>query len=110
MAFIARDFSFSHGPHGGGQASALRQALLLGGRLLALAIAGALALMMAYAALTARPAAAQSIPQVPMLLDTVLKMENIELIRRDDRLGIGNLIVKHPPRKKAEKGEPNYES
>ncbi len=111
MAFIARDFSFSHGPHqGGSHASALRHVLLLGGRLLALAIAGALALMMVYAALTARPAAAQGIPQVPMLLDTVLKMEDIELIRRDDRLGIGNLIVKHPPRKKAEKGEPNYES
>ncbi len=110
MAFIARDFSFSQGPHHGPHhASALRQALLLGGRLLALALAGALALMMAYAALTARPAAAaEFIPQNPML-DDIIKIQKLKLMRRDDRLGIGNLVVKHPPRKKAEKGEPNWE-
>ena len=45
-----------------------------------------------------------------MLDDTILKMEDLKLIRRDDRLGIGNLVVKHPDRVKAEKNEPNYES
>jgi tetratricopeptide (TPR) repeat protein len=79
---------------------------------LAWALAAAIAITLALLGLglSPRPAAAQGIPQVPMLLETVLKMENIELVRRDDRLGIGNLIVKHPPRVKAEPGEPNYES
>jgi predicted Zn-dependent protease len=56
----------------------------------------------------ARPASAESIPQNPLIED-ILKLHDIELIRRDDRIGVGNLVVKHPPRKKAEPGEPNYE-
>src|SRR5215813_15033368 len=68
-----------------------------------------LALALAYVVLlAARPASAESIPQNPLIED-ILKINNIELIRRDDRLGIGNLVVKHPPRVKAEPGEPNYE-
>lgn len=104
MASIARDF---HSSHAAAESSALRLGLE---RILAIALAAALATALAFAALSARPAAAQGIPQVPMLLETVLKLEDIDLIRRDDRLGIGNLIVKHPPHKKAEKGAPNYES
>lgn len=79
-------------------------------RALIVAVVVALALTLAVLGFKPRPAAAQGIPQVPMLLETVLKLEDIELVRRDDRLGIGNLVVKHPPRKKAEPGEPNYES
>ena len=56
----------------------------------------------------ARPAAAEMIPQNPLIED-ILKLHDIKLVRRDDRLGVGNLVVKHPPRKKAEPGEPNYE-
>lgn len=97
-------------PHNFGPHDLGTTILVAAGRALALALAAALALAMAFAALSPRPASAQGIPQVPMLLDTVLKLEDIELIRRDDRLGIGNLIVKHPPRKKAEPGEPNWES
>ncbi|MGH6893009.1 MAG: hypothetical protein ACREEP_12185, partial [Dongiaceae bacterium] len=68
-----------------------------------LALALAFVMMMA-----ARPASAESIPQNPLMED-IIKLHNIKLIRRDDRLGIGNLVVKHPPRVKAEEGEPNYE-
>lgn len=56
----------------------------------------------------ARPASAEMIPQNPLIED-ILKLHDIKLVRRDDRLGVGNLVVKHPPRKKAESGEPNYE-
>src|SRR5919108_1045366 len=59
-------------------------------------------------ALVARPASAETIPQNPLIED-IIKLHDIKLIRRDDRLGIGNLVVKHPPRTKAEEGEPNYE-
>ncbi|HET6622194.1 MAG TPA: hypothetical protein VFG64_19800 [Dongiaceae bacterium] len=73
------------------------------------ALVAALALAVAYLMLAgARPASAESIPQNPLIED-ILKINNIKLIRRDDRLGIGNLVVKHPPRVKAEPGEPNYE-
>jgi tetratricopeptide (TPR) repeat protein len=106
MASITRGFANSH-QNSSGEISHLLHRIE---RPLALILAALLAAMLAFAALSARPAAAQAIPQVPMLLDTVLKMENIDLIRRDDRLGIGNLIVKHPPRKKAKDDEPNYES
>jgi predicted Zn-dependent protease len=56
----------------------------------------------------ARPASAESIPQNPLIED-ILKINNIALVRRDDRTGVGNLVVKHPPHVKAEPGEPNYE-
>ncbi|MEZ5833191.1 MAG: tetratricopeptide repeat protein [Dongiaceae bacterium] len=69
-------------------------------------LAVALAIVMMIAG---RPASAETIPQNPLIED-ILKINNITLIRRDDRLGIGNLVVKHPPRLKAEPGEPNYES
>jgi predicted Zn-dependent protease len=68
-------------------------------------LAGALAFLMQMAA---RPASAESIPQNPLIED-ILKLHDIKLIRRDDRLGVGNLVVKHPPRKKSEPGDPNYE-
>jgi len=69
-----------------------------------------LALALAYVMLIAAgPASAESIPQ-NSLIDDILKLNNIKLIRRDDRLGIGNLVVKHPPALKAEKDDPNYES
>jgi predicted Zn-dependent protease len=68
-------------------------------------LAFALAFLMQVAA---RPASAESIPQNPLIED-ILKLHDIKLIRRDDRLGVGNLVVKHPARKKAEPGEPNYE-
>jgi predicted Zn-dependent protease len=68
-------------------------------------LAAALAFLMQ---MMARPASAESIPQNPLIED-ILKLHDIKLIRRDDRLGVGNLVVKHPPRKKAEPGEPNYE-
>jgi predicted Zn-dependent protease len=69
-----------------------------------------LALALAYVMLIAAgPASAESIPQ-NSLIDDILKLNNIKLVRRDDRLGIGNLVVKHPPALKAEKDEPNYES
>ncbi len=55
-----------------------------------LALALALAMLMA-----AGPASAESIPQNPLIED-ILKLNDIELVRRDDRLGIGNLVVKHP--------------
>jgi tetratricopeptide (TPR) repeat protein len=58
--------------------------------------------------MVARPASAESIPQNPLIED-ILKLHDIKLVRRDDRLGVGNLVVKHPPHKKAEPGEPNYE-
>ena len=45
----------------------------------------------------AEPAAAESIPQNPLIED-ILKLKEIKLVRRDDRLGIGNLVVKHPAR------------
>lgn len=104
MASIAREFLASHVAT---ESGAWR---LWIERILSVILAAALATFLALALFGAKPAAAQGIPQVPMLLDTVLKLENIELIRRDDRLGIGNLIVKHPPRKKAEPNEPNWES
>jgi predicted Zn-dependent protease len=76
---------------------------------LRVAIGVGLALAMALAMLLAAgPASAESIPQNPLIED-ILKLHDIELVRRDDRLGVGNLVVKHPPRKKAEPGEPNYE-
>ena len=68
-------------------------------------LAFALAFLMQVAA---RPASAESIPQNPLIED-ILKLHDIKLIRRDDRLGVGNLVVKHPPRKKSEPGDPNYE-
>src|SRR5690349_11925807 len=77
---------------------ALRMAVGFG-----LAVALAFVMLMA-----AQPASAESIPQNPLIED-ILKINQIELVRRDDRLGIGNLVVKHPPQKKAEPGEPNYE-
>jgi predicted Zn-dependent protease len=58
--------------------------------------------------MVAGPASAESIPQNPLIED-ILKINDIKLIRRDDRLGIGNLVVKSPPRVKAEPGEPNWE-
>ena len=70
-----------------------------------LALALALVMLMA-----ARPARAESIPQVPLLLEPMLKLQDLKLVRRDDRVGIGNLVVKHPKRKKAKPDEPNYES
>jgi predicted Zn-dependent protease len=74
-----------------------------------IAIGAVLALALAVAMLMAAgPASAESIPQNPLIED-ILKLHDIELVRRDDRLGVGNLVVKHPPRKKAEPGEPNYE-
>ena len=74
------------------------------------AIGAGLALALAFAMLMAAgPASAESIPQNPLIED-ILKLNDIELVRRDDRLGIGNLVVKHPKRVKAEPGEPNYES
>jgi tetratricopeptide (TPR) repeat protein len=74
------------------------------------ALIAALALALAYVMLaSAGPAKAETIPQNPLIED-ILKINNIKLIRRDDRLGIGNLVVKHPPHVKAEPGEPNYES
>jgi predicted Zn-dependent protease len=76
---------------------------------LRVAIGVGLALAMALAMLLAAgPASAESIPQNPLIED-ILKLHDIKLVRRDDRLGVGNLVVKHPPRKKAEPGEPNYE-
>jgi Flp pilus assembly protein TadD len=69
-----------------------------------LALALALVMLMA-----AGPASAESIPQNPLIED-ILKLNDIKLVRRDDRLGIGNLVVKHPKRLKAEPHEPNYES
>ena len=77
---------------------ALRVALGVG-----LALALALVMLMA-----AGPASAETIPQNPLIED-ILKINNIKLVRRDDRLGVGNLVVKHPPHVKAEPGEPNYE-
>jgi len=77
-------------------------------RALAVALAAAIALTLAVAGFSARPAAAEFIPQNPML-DDIIKMQDLKLVRRDDRLGIGNLVVKHPDRLKAEKGDPNYE-
>jgi predicted Zn-dependent protease len=68
-----------------------------------LALALALAILMA-----AGPASAESIPQNPLIED-ILKINDIKLVRRDDRVGVGNLAVKHPPHVKAEKDEPNYE-
>ena len=74
------------------------------------AIGATLALALAVAMLMAAgPASAESIPQNPLIED-ILKLNHIELVRRDDRLGIGNLVVKHPKPLKAEPGEPNYES
>lgn len=76
---------------------------------LQLAVGVGLALLLAFAMLiAARPAVAESIPQNPLMED-IIKLHNIKLMRRDDRLGIGNLVVKHPPRTKAEPDEPNYE-
>ena len=72
---------------------------------LGIGLALALAMVMLVAA---GPASAESIPQNPLIED-ILKINNIKLIRRDDRLGVGNLVVKHPPHLKAEKSEPNYE-
>src|SRR5512134_3996464 len=72
---------------------------------LGIGLALALAIVMLVAA---GPASAESIPQNPLIED-ILKINNIKLIRRDDRLGVGNLVVKHPPHLKAEKNEPNYE-
>ena len=77
-------------------------------RALVVALAAALALTFAIAGFAARPASAENIPQNPML-DDIIKMQDLKLVRRDDRLGIGNLVVKHPDRVKAEKNEPNYE-
>jgi Flp pilus assembly protein TadD len=74
------------------------------------AIGLGLALALAFAMLMAAgPASAESIPQNPLIED-ILKLNEIKLVRRDDRLGIGNLVVKHPRPVKAEPGEPNYES
>src|SRR5262245_42747171 len=74
------------------------------------AIGAVLALALAVAMLMAAgPASSESIPQNPLIED-ILKLNDIKLVRRDDRLGIGNLVVKHPPQKKAEPGAPNYES
>jgi predicted Zn-dependent protease len=76
---------------------------------LRVALGVGLALALALVALIAAgPASAESIPQNPLIED-ILKINNIKLIRRDDRLGVGNLVVKHPPHKRAEPGEPNYE-
>src|SRR5688572_25894324 len=73
------------------------------------AIGAGLALALALAMLVAaNPASAESIPQ-NSLIDDILKLNDIELVRRDDRLGIGNLVVKHPKRVKAEPGKPNYD-
>lgn len=77
---------------------------------LRVALGVGLALALAYVMMMAAgPASAESIPQNPLIED-ILKINNIKLIRRDDRLGVGNLVVKHPPKVKAEPGEPNYES
>ena len=77
---------------------------------LRVAIGIGLALALAFVMLmVAGPASAESIPQNPLIED-ILKLNDIKLVRRDDRLGIGNLVVKHPKRVKAEPGEPNYES
>jgi lipoprotein NlpI len=74
------------------------------------ALVVALSLALAYVMLiSAGPAKAETIPQNPLIED-ILKINNIKLVRRDDRLGIGNLVVKHPPHVKAEPNEPNYES
>jgi len=76
---------------------------------LRVAVGVGLALALAFVMLLAAgPASAESIPQNPLIED-ILKINNIKLVRRDDRLGVGNLVVKHPPHVKAEKGEPNYE-
>jgi predicted Zn-dependent protease len=76
---------------------------------LQMALGFGLALGLAFVMMMmARPASAESIPQNPLIED-IIKLHDIKLVRRDDRLGIGNLVVKHPPRKKAEPGEPNYE-
>ena len=83
---------------GNGCVTALQVALGI-----SLALALALAMLMA-----AGPASAESIPQNPLIED-ILKINDIKLVRRDDRTGVGNLVVKHPPHVKAEKGEPNYE-
>ena len=73
------------------------------------AIGIGLALAMAFVMLmVAGPASAESIPQNPLIED-ILNLNDIKLVRRDDRLGIGNLVVKHPKRVKAEPDEPNYE-
>src|SRR5213593_1536501 len=72
---------------------------------LRVAVGVGLALALAYVMLMASgPASAESIPQNPLIED-ILKINNIKLIRRDDRLGIGNLVVKHPLRVKAEPGD-----
>ena len=77
---------------------------------LRVAIGIGLALALAFVMLlVAGPASAESIPQNPLIED-ILKLNDIKLVRRDDRLGIGNLVVKHPKRVKAEPDEPNYES
>ena len=77
---------------------------------LQVAIGAVLALALAFAMLMAAgPASAESIPQNPLIED-ILKLNDIKLVRRDDRLGIGNLVVKHPKRVKAKPEEPNYES
>jgi Flp pilus assembly protein TadD len=74
------------------------------------AIGVGLALALAFMMLMAAgPASAESIPQNPLIED-ILKLNEIKLVRRDDRLGIGNLVVKHPKHLKAEPGKPNYES
>jgi Flp pilus assembly protein TadD len=74
------------------------------------AIGVGLALALAFVMLMAAgPASAESIPQNPLIED-ILKLNEIKLVRRDDRLGIGNLVVKHPKHVKAEPGKPNYES
>ncbi len=79
-------------------------------RALVVALAAAVALTLAVVGFAARPASAEYIPQDPVL-GNILKLDpDLKLVRRDDRLGIGNLVVKHPDRVKAEKNEPNYES
>jgi tetratricopeptide (TPR) repeat protein len=76
---------------------------------LRVAIGAALALALAFVMLVVgRPASAETIPQNPLIED-ILKLHDIKLVRRDDRLGVGNLVVKHPPMKRKEPGEPNYE-
>ena len=77
---------------------------------LQVAIGAVLALALAFAMLMAAgPASAESIPQNPLIED-ILKLNDIKLVRRDDRLGIGNLVVKHPKRVKAKPEYPNYDS
>lgn len=106
MASITRDFHSSQAAAHAG----LRRGLMLGlERALAILLAAALAIALAFGVFSTRPASAEYIPQNPML-DDIIRMQDLKLVRRDDRLGIGNLVVKHPPLKKAEPGDPNYES